>query len=167
MKNFKKIFTKVFDENIEKIFRFIFLKVNSREVAEDLAQQVFLKLWEKISEIENPKAFLYKVARDLTIDYYRKEKKVTTVSIDDLPISDARVNIEREVIVNSEIDLIKNALRSLPENYQNVIILHYLNDLSIKEISKILNKSENATRVLISRALSLLKEKLNPKSNLS
>jgi RNA polymerase sigma-70 factor (ECF subfamily) len=65
------------------------------------------------------------------------------------------------MILNSDLEQVKAALVNLRDDYQNVIVWRYLDDLSIPEIAKILDKSETAARVLLHRALKALKNELN------
>ncbi|HOW13181.1 MAG TPA: sigma-70 family RNA polymerase sigma factor [Candidatus Pacearchaeota archaeon] len=161
MSNLKKEFSKIYDKYINQIYRFVFLKVNSKEIAEDITSETFLKVWEsyKNNKIENVSAFLYQVARNLLTDYYRQKSRTQFLPLDSVSIIDPSNNLKEESQDKSDIEIIKSALSRLEnENYQNIIIWHYLNDLSIKEISKINNQSEGAVRVMLSRALKELKE---------
>ena len=165
MTNLRKVFSKIYDRYIDKIYRFIFLKVNSQEIAQDLTSETFLRGWEsfqaKNEEIENIQAFLYRIARNLVTDYYREKGRTQVVSAEFVSIVDPRQNLEEKSLLNSDVDNIKRALASLKENYQNVIIWHYLDDLPIQEVANLLDKSEEATRVLLHRALKALKNELN------
>jgi len=164
MENLRKIFSKIYDRYIDKIYRFIFLKVNSQEIAQDLTSETFLRGWESFkngNKIENPQAFLYKIARNLVTDHYREKGRAQVVSAEYVPIVDPRQNLEEKSLLNSDIDNVKMALASLPEEYQDVIIWHYLDDLSIPEIAKMLDKSEGAVRVMLHRALKVLRNGLN------
>ncbi len=161
MSNLKKEFSKIYDKYINQIYRFVFLKVNSKEIAEDITSETFLKAWEsyKNNKIENVSAFLYQVARNLLTDYYRQKSRTQFLPLDSVSIIDPSNNLKEISENKSDIETIKSALFRLEnENYQNIIIWHYLNDLSIKEISKINNQSEGAVRVMLSRALKELKE---------
>ncbi len=165
MDDLRKLFSKIYDEHIDKIYRFVYLKVNSREIAEDLTSEAFSKTWAVFrtkKEIENIKAFLYKTARNLVTDYYRQKGKIRIVAMDNPFLVDPRYNLEEEAKVNSDILYIRKALSDLKEDYQNVIIWYYLDDLSIGDISKILGRTEQTTRVLLHRALKALKNKLEP-----
>ena len=164
MANLRKIFSKIYNQYIEKIYRFIFLKVNSQEIAQDLTSETFLRGWESFkngTKIENPQAFLYQIARNLVTDHYREKGRTQIVSAEFVPIVDPRQNLEEKSLLKSDIDNIRLALVSLREDYQNVIIWHYLDDLPIPEIAVMLDRTEEATRVLLSRALQALREKLN------
>jgi RNA polymerase sigma-70 factor (ECF subfamily) len=165
MDKLKKEFSKIYDKYVEKIYRFIFLKVNSKEVAEDLTSETFLRTWKVFSQsnpkIENISAFLYKTARNLITDYYREKGRVQIISPDlGRPIVDPRQNLEKQAILNSEIERIQKALLELDEDYQNAIIWYYLNELSIQEVANLLERTVPATRVLISRAIKALREKI-------
>lgn len=159
-------FSKIYDQNIDKIYRFIFLKVSSQEVAQDLASETFLRTWEKFknernSPIENPRAFLYQTARNLVIDHYREKGKFQVMPVELAPLADPEGDLEQKAILVSEIDTVKAALADLKnEDYQNVIIWHYLEDLPIPEVAKLLDRTEEATRVLLHRALKSLKARL-------
>lgn len=167
MANLRKTFSKIYDQYIDKIYRFIFLKVNSQEIAEDLCSETFLKGWEALKKsqnpesnnrkIENPPAFLYQIARNLVTDYYREKGRTQVVSTESTPVVDPREDLGEKAMLESDIDNIRTALVSLKEEYQNMIIWYYLDDLSILEIAKILDKSEGAIRVQLHRALKALR----------
>jgi len=171
MDNPRKEFSKIYDQLIDKIYRFIFLKVNSQEIAEDLASETFLRVWEvydktrnngdfEIPKIENPRAFLYRIARNLVTDYYRKKDKNPTISTEFVAITDPKENLEEKAQKDSDLYTIRQAMVNLKDDYQNVIIFHYLDDLPIKEVAEMLDKSEENTRVLLHRALKALKKNI-------
>jgi len=164
MANLRKIFSKIYNQYIDKIYRFIFLKVNSQEIAQDLTSETFLRGWESFKngkKIENPQAFLYQIARNLVTDHYREKGRTQVVSAEYVPIVDPREDLEGKAMLRSDINTIRLALANLAEDYQNVIIWHYLDDLPIPEVAVLLNRSEQATRVLLSRALAALRQKIN------
>ena len=164
MADLRKKFSKIYDRYIDRIYRFIFFKVNSQEVAEDLTSETFLRTWAafKNQEIENIQAFLYQTARNLVTDYYREKGKTQVISADyHSPITDLRQNLEERAMLSSDLNTIRKALAELNEDYQNVIIWYYLDDLSISEVANLLGRTEEATRVLLHRALESLRQKLN------
>lgn len=160
----KKFFSKFYDNNVEKIYRFVFLKVRSEEASKDLTSESFLRLWEQLkspTEIENPRAYLYQIARNLVADHYRKKEKNKTTSLEFIQIIDERANSEEKTVLESDVSRIRIALSNLKEEHQDVLIWYYLDELSVPEIAKIENKSENAVRVNIHRALQALKKELS------
>jgi len=169
MANQRKEFGKIYDKYIEKIYRFVYLKVSSGDIAQDICSETFLKGWEyfKVQKVDNPQAFLYRIARNLVIDHYRQKGRAQFVSTENLPIADPQIGIEEKIAITSDIEQIKADLTNLKEDYQNVIIFRYLDDLSIPEISKMMNKSEENCRVLLHRALKALKEVCNKNRNIT
>ena len=171
MANLRKEFSKIYDQCIGKIYRFIYLKVSSEEIAQDLCSETFLKGWEaykeaqnpksKSQKIENPSAFLYRIARNLVTDHYRQKGRNQTISTEFVSIIDPQPDLEEIASLGSDISQVKVALVGLKEDYQNVIIWHYLDDLSIKEVAKLLEKSEQTTRVTLHRALKALRQECN------
>ena len=159
-------FSKIYDDYINKIYRFIFLKVNSQEIAEDLCSETFLRCWETFkkneNKIENIQAFLYQIARNLVTDHYRGKARVQLVSTEFMPIIDPNpeIDLKEKSFVNSDIKTIRSALANLKEDYQNIIICHYIDDLSISETADILEKSQGAVRVMLHRALKALKNEI-------
>jgi len=164
MANYRKEFGKIYDQCINKIYRFIFLKVNSEEIAQDLCSETFLRGWESYKnnpKIENPSAFLYRIARNLVIDYYREKGRTNFVSPEIVPIADPSPGIEEKAALNSDLDQVKAVLADLKREYQDVIIYRYLDELSIPEIAKIMEKSEGTVRVTLHRALRALRTIVN------
>ena len=172
MENLQKLYSQIYDKYVDKIYRFIFLKVNSQEVAEDLSSETFLRGWQAFYErqgnnsknhkkIENPPAFLYQIARNLVVDFYREKGKCQVVSVENNPIADPGINLEEKSLIDSEFQEIKGALSNLKDDYQTVIIWYYLDDLPVPEIARALKKSEQATRVMLHRALKALKTTIN------
>ena len=168
-KNDKEAFIKAYDLYVDQLYRFIYFKVGNREEAEDLSSSVFLKTWNYILEkkLENPntlKALLYKIARNLIIDHYRKTKGRESVSLDNengIKIIDEKQNPNYGLELKADLLVLETKLPKLKDEYREVIILRFFNELSIKEIAEILDKSKGNVRVLIYRALNALKELLS------
>ena len=163
----RKLFSRIYDKYIDKIYRFVFFKVKSKEIAEDLTSETFSRTWavfrERGEDIDNIQAFMYKTARNLISDHYRQNERFKTVPIDGQltpAIADPKQEIEKDSLLNYDVRLVKEALSGLKEDYQNVIVWHYLNDISISAIARMLDRSNNATRVLLHRAIKALREKI-------
>ena len=167
-KNDKEAFVKAYDLYVDQIHRFIYFKVGSREEAEDLCSAVFLKTWNYILENtlkdhKTLKALLYKIARNLIIDHYRKNKNKETISLDGdngIQIIDEQQGAAKIMELKTDLLVLETKLPELKDEYREVIILRFVNELSIKEIAEILDKPKGNIRVLIFRALKALKELL-------
>lgn len=168
MDKLKKEFGQIYDDNVDRIYRFVYLKVNSQEIAQDITADTFTKVWKSYlasqkgpfnKKIKNERAFCYRIARNLVTDYYRKKATSNPISLDyNIPIVDTKeTTLEERAMINSDMEGVRKALAGLKDEYQNIIIWHYLDELSVPEIAKMIKRSEGTTRVRIHRALSALK----------
>ena len=117
MADYKKKFNKIYDEYVGKIYRFVYVKVSSKETAEDLTSQAFTKSWQAMkggADIKNPKAFVYQIARNLVIDFYRERAKRPTVSEEFIKfMPDQSVNIEQKAQ--------QKALKSIIDGFRRMV----------------------------------------------
>lgn len=166
----EKKFLKFYDENVANLYRYIYFRVGSKESTQDLTSECFFKYLRSNSQIKNPRAFLYQIARNLIVDFYRQSAK-KPLSLEEITakgpdFNDSRVDLHEQAQRAGDIEAIKKSLGSLKEEYQEVIILRYIDELEINEIVEILGKKQGAVRTLISRALKALRGilKENPKA---
>jgi len=161
MNNLQEQFSQIYDQYIQSIYRFVFIKTNSQFTAEDLTAEVFTKLWEKFQEgrkIDNPKAFLYQSARNIVIDHYRKKgSNPVSPMNEDIEIAD-NTDMQEDAIKMADMRMIQHGISQLKDDYQNAVIWYYLDQMPIADVAKTLNKSEGATRTMLSRAVQELKD---------
>jgi RNA polymerase sigma-70 factor (ECF subfamily) len=168
MKDYTEQFSLIYDQYIEKIYRFVYLKVSSQEIAEDITSKVFLRGWERFQKgpdkIDNTGAFLYQVARNSVIDYYREKGRANMVSPENVPeITDNKVNLQEKAILGSDIEIVKSAISKLKQDYQDVVIWHYLDGMDVSEIALAMDKPVGTIRVMLHRGLKALREELEGK----
>lgn len=163
MDKIRKKFSHFYIIYVEKIYRFVYLKVSSQEIAEDLTSRVFTQGWNKFrigQDIKNPRAYIYQIARNEVVNYYREKSKFKTVSVESVEIVDPQLGVEEKSRLESDLKEVKKAISCLNDDYQNVIIWRYLDNLPIKEIAGIMEKPEGTVRVMLHRALNEVKKKL-------
>ena len=151
-----------YDAHSEAIFRHCYFRLFSRERAKEIMQDTFMRTWEQMAkgvEIKNVKAFLYRIATNLIIDETRKRK---TDSLDYLQTKGFNPSFEEEDKVFDHIDVgkVKEMLNTMDIKYRDAITMRYVDDLSVKEISEILNISQNVVSVRIHRGLKEIKKLL-------
>jgi len=164
----QQAFINAYDLYVDQLYRFIYFKVGNSEDAEDLTSAVFLRAWAYLIEnkiiIEKTlKALLYKIARNLVIDYYRKINHRNNVSLDNINVNEKNlIDEKQDLIKQSEIafdlTIVETKLPKLKDEYREVIVLRFINELSIDEITEILDKSKGSVRVLLHRALKAMKD---------
>lgn len=173
-----EVYGKLYDIYVDQIYRFIYFKVPSREEAEDLTSEVFLKTWQYISgensgKIENLRAFLYQTARNSVIDFYRT-KGLPDESLDEdseatdqpkIEVADPKQDLVRKIELCSDFETAKKNLQKLKSEYQEAIVLRFVEELSIDEIASITGKAEGTVRVLLHRAVTALKKTMNQKNS--
>ncbi len=156
-------FGMVYDLYFEKVYRFVYYRVNHRQTAEDLVAEVFTKAWNKLPEIQNPNLFnawIYQIARNLVIDFYRSRKfEVDIQTLEN--VLEYEENILERTNLQFQQKIMLAALKKLSPDQQIVIKLKFLDELDNSEIAKILNKSEGAIRVIQHRAIVELKNILS------
>ncbi|MDD4761433.1 MAG: RNA polymerase sigma factor [Candidatus Pacebacteria bacterium] len=155
-------FGKLYDIHQPKIYRFIILKVGNKEESEDITHQVFLSAWQNIKSFrikEVPfSSWLYKIAKNKIIDYYRSKKPVFSIeSVDENTLKSSSFP-ELLTEKSMELEKIRNAMTKITEEQQDVLIMRFIEDLPIKEVAVTLNKSIGAIKLIQFRAINKLKK---------
>lgn len=148
----------IYDHYHQRIHRYIFFKVPHPEDADELASEVFLRGWEYATstKVDNINAVLYRIARNLIADFYRSRK--VTGSLDEAQNIASGHSVEETVMIREELRHILQKLKKLKDEYREVLVMKYLDELSNKEIASALDKSTNNVRVLLYRARKALQE---------
>jgi RNA polymerase sigma-70 factor (ECF subfamily) len=156
----EKLLYRLLDQYEEPLFRFVYFKINHRESALDIVQDIFTKVWIYICDgkkIEHEQAFLYRTARNAVIDHYKKSR---TSSLD--AILEEHPEVEPGTAKNeydkvSDKILVQQLINTLPEEDATVLYLRFVEDKSLDDIARLLGKTKNATTVKIHRAVEKLK----------
>ena len=157
----RQLFLDAYDEHADAIFRHCVFRVFSRERAEELVQETFVRFWEylgKEKKIENIRAFLYRIATNLIIDESRKKK---TESLDALledspylePQGEGADSVERAALMREAMDY----MQKLKPEEREIIMMRFIDDLSPKEIAEVLRTNPNVVSVRLHRALQSLR----------
>lgn len=159
--------TDLYNAYFERIYNFIFYRTSHKETAEDLTEDVFVKAFAKLRGLTEPKAFegwLFQIARNKVIDYYRSKKQV--VPLEEIENTlEYETNIVDLVNLQTQQTLFIKLLKELSPEQQQVIKLKFLEDIDNDAIAQMLNKTEGAIRVIQHRAISKLKELIDSVSN--
>lgn len=136
----------------------------NRSLAEDLTSEIFLKALEKFdtfdSETASFQSWIYSIAHNHLIDHYRLARSETSLEeIRETP--GEAIDWGAALDTKKQVELISKKIADLPDAYAEIITLKYINELSNREISKVLNKSAVGVRVTLHRALNALREKMN------
>lgn len=154
-----QVLTRAHDDFSRGLSRYAHLKIYDIATGDDLVQTTFMKTWQylqKTGKIELMRAFLYHVLNLLIIDEYRKKKTVSLDLLTEEGLELEAINSENiyNVIDGKALALL---IQKLPEKYRSAITMRYTNDLSLKEMSVITNKSQNTMSVQVHRGLAKLR----------
>jgi RNA polymerase sigma-70 factor (ECF subfamily) len=144
-----------------ELLNFIKAKVNDEYEAEDILQEVFIKIYKNIEQLDDEsklKSWLFKITRNTIIDHYRKSKS-SELQIQE--IEDTLVNEEENTNMNDEISTcLKLFLKELPDKYKEPLEMYEFKGMKHREISKELNISLSGSKTRIQRAREKLREVL-------
>lgn len=153
---------------------FMYRAVHNSAIAEELAQEVFLRVY-RSRQTYNAEAkfstWLYRIASNLAVNYARDtkaERAAPSVSIDQpdeetgtsLDVADVRPNIEQNLLREERLAAIRRHVHALPERQRQAVLMHKYQGLDYKQIAQVLNLSESATKSLLFRAYETLRERL-------
>jgi RNA polymerase sigma-70 factor (ECF subfamily) len=140
----------------------------TKESIEDVVQNIFIKVYVNINSFRKGQRFsswLYGIAHNESIDYWRKNKKHANISLDEnielASILSSGENIEEDLFRKEEGEHIRMILDQLPVKFKEVLVLRYLEDKDYQEISDILKKPVSTIGTLLHRAKAYLKKILN------
>lgn len=159
--------TEIYDQYVGRIRNYIYHRVGQVELAEDLTAQVFIKMLEAVRSGQGWRVsfigWLYRIAHNLVIDYYRRRSRATFIDIDDAepiravdgdPVRTAEAVLDRQHL--------HEALNLLTEEQAQVITLRFLEDRSIAEVAEYMEKTEGAIKALQYRAVLALRRVMQP-----
>lgn len=161
-------FFEIYDETYPLVVRLIVSKINNISNVSDLVQNVFMnfyKAYKKDNYIKNYKYFIMDLTKKELYNYYHKMEK-EKANVLDIDFSTIENIVKSSEII--EIDFIKKTQReavwkfvkTLDLTTQKILVLHYLEELSIKDISILLQVNENTVKTKLYRSISLLKERM-------
>jgi len=160
-------FGQIYDLYFDKVYRFVYFRVNHREAAEDLVSETFIRAWDKLDRISSPESFsgwVYQIARNLVIDYYRSRKENVDIALLENVLS-YEDNVVNRTDLGFQQQIFLKFLDQLGEEQQLVLKMKFLEDLDNPEIAAILNKTEGAVRVIQHRAIAELKKLIAASNN--
>ena len=156
-------FGELYERYAKLIHRFMFAHLDHRIDAEDLTEEVFLRVWRTLPNFREQGvpfgAYLYHIARNVLIDHYRRNKRsFRDISIEDSYVVDHNPDPSETVTNTLEHQELREVLVQLRDDYREVLVLRFLSELSPEETAQVMKRSVGAVRVLQHRALSAMRK---------
>lgn len=157
------MFSEIVDRYKDRVYSLATKLINTQSDAQDLAQEVFIKVFKELHKFEYRSSFstwIYKVTYNTCMDYNRKNKKwFKLLNFDhETENSVSIINVEEKAIENQTQDYLKKQVFGLNEKYRTVIILYHFEGLSYEKISEILNVPLKTVETRLYRGRKILKQ---------
>jgi RNA polymerase sigma-70 factor, ECF subfamily len=169
MESHEERYLKAFEDYNEALFRHASIRVSDREKAIDIVHDTFTKVWSYVRsghQIDSYRSFLYKVLNNLIIDEYRKRKEssldalLAVEGVDEGSFPDLTESTVEALAATIDGKQAFALLSELPDEYREVIIMRFIDELGPREISELIEESENVISVRLHRGLKLLRAKV-------
>ncbi|HBP00462.1 TPA: hypothetical protein DD617_04735 [Candidatus Uhrbacteria bacterium] len=154
-------FAVLYEKHVSAVRRFLFLKLPTPQDAEDAVSTTFFRLWNYLTAadaVESISGLIFTIARGVVAEFYR------TRHPEHVPLSEGEEQSDQTnlLYLSADIALVRQALNRLEDRDQELIVLRFFEGRSIREIATHFQKTENATRVMLHRALKQLRSMLQP-----
>ncbi|MDE3839445.1 RNA polymerase sigma factor SigX [Bacillus methanolicus] len=162
------VFEELYSKYHQDVFQFLYYMVKNRELAEDLVQEVYIRVLKSYKRFEgksSEKTWLFSIARNVAIDFFRKQKGWKQRLIEKFDWSTQQVKDEHPIpeeiaLQNEEIRTLYDCLDKCSVDQKMVIVLRYLHELSIAETAEALGWTESKVKTTQHRALKVLKKEM-------
>jgi len=156
--------SKIYEMYFDKIYRYLAVRIRNEAEAEDLTQQVFMKVLQSISSYKSQgvpfSSWIYRIAHNQMVDFMRQQNKKATVDIEGLQIPYAGDDPQQAMEKQVDVQALKEATRKLTASQQEVLSLRFTGELPIARCAEIMGKSEGAIKALQHSAVMALRKLL-------
>ncbi|MCF7844754.1 MAG: sigma-70 family RNA polymerase sigma factor [Kiritimatiellales bacterium] len=158
-------FAQAYEEYADAIFRHCAFRVFDRDLGKELMQDAFMKTWEYIAkgnDIDNVRAFLYKTANNLVINYIRRKNLRKVVSLEDMQESgfDIEGASGKEIKESIDAKAVLSVLGTIKEPHRSLLVMRYIDELKPVEIASLIGGTANAISVKLNRAVKYLRSSM-------
>jgi len=161
-----RAFGELYERHVTSIYRYVYYRVGNVEDAEDLTARVFMRALKHIYSYNDRgvpfTAWLYRIAHNVVANFHRDNSRHPSVPLDEVELQDAHHDdADAHIDGQQERDRLLRAIRKLPEDRQQLVVLKFVEQLQNAEIGQIMNRSEGAIKSLYHRTLMQLREVLD------
>lgn len=155
-----KAYEHVYRKYADKVFNYFWYRTgHDKPLSEDLMQETFLRAFQQREKYKakgySYLTYLLTIAHNLLVDYYRKPK---SVPVEDLSTEEVPYEITEELANKSDAEALWRAVQTLPQTQRDALLMFYQQEIPIRDIAKVMNTSENAVKLNLSRTRKKLSE---------
>lgn len=174
-------FRELVDLYQNKIYHLAYRMLGNIHEAEDVVQETFLRVYNNLGRFDPSQKFstwIYRIGTNLCIDHLRKRKRKSSLSLDanlydsdhvdghNLMPTDEAEQPENRLILSETKRQVREAVDNLPEQYKSIVILRYLHDMSLQEVSEVLDMPVTTIKTRLHRAREYLRKQMAPDQEL-
>jgi RNA polymerase sigma-70 factor (ECF subfamily) len=157
-------FGELYERYVDQIYAYLYYRTSSTWEAQDLTERVFLRAMEHLPKYSFRgapfSAWLYRIAHNLVANWHRDARRRKIVSLEDALERSSSHDPEEDAVRAEEYATVREAVRRLSQERQNLLVLKMVNELSNREIAQILDKTEGAVKALFHRTMVALEEEI-------
>lgn len=155
-----KLFEPIYKKYADKVFNYFWYRTgHNKPLSEDLMQETFLRAFERRSKYQargySYLTYLLTIAHNLLIDYYRRPK---SIPVEDVPTDIVPYEITHDLDKKSDAEALWRAVQTLPKQNRDILLMFYQEDMSVRDIAEVMQMSENAVKLNLSRTRKKLSE---------
>ncbi len=167
MSDIEEIFEHAYTDYADAIFRHCAFRLMNREIGKELMQDAFLRMWKELqkgTDVLNMRAFLYRIANNLIVDYVRKKKEQ---SLDELQESGWDIGVDKTQEMQDQVQFhdVLACLKSLRVDDRELIVMRYIDGLTPSDIAEVVRQSPNTVSVRLHRAIKELRSFMHSPAN--
>ena len=153
----------LYEQHVERIYTYVYYRTGSQQDAEDLTARTFFKALDHIGNYTSRgipfSAWLYRIAHNLVANWHRDRSRRPVVPLDQhIAVSEIAIHPEVEAIAHEEQGILLEAVRALPDDRQQLLILKFVERMSNAQIGEVMGRTEGAIKSLYHRTLNTLRE---------
>jgi RNA polymerase sigma-70 factor (ECF subfamily) len=152
-------FTELYRANVQPIYRYIFARVQSQPIAEDLTSEVFMRALEGLADYQDRAtpllAWLFRIAHGRVVDYIRHAQYTDSQDIETIEVG-VEYDFDGALMADQKVDEVLHAVKTLSDDHRQILMLRFVEDYSLESASALIGKSLSATKALQRRALQAL-----------
>ncbi|MDD4990127.1 MAG: RNA polymerase sigma factor [Candidatus Pacebacteria bacterium] len=161
LKGDEKTFEILVKRYLKPIYSFVYKNIGNPAEAENITQDVFVKIWKnlkKFNKQKNFKSWIFTIAKNASIDFLRKKKPMASLDFNE-PI-DCEISPEQKAYNKSKEDFLTNSLTNLSPKYKEVLVLRYQSNFTFRKIAEELDKPINTVKSWHRRGLLALRKQM-------
>lgn len=160
-----RAFGELYARHVRRIYNYIYYRTGNHHDAEDLTARVFQRALKHVGTFEDKgvpfTAWLYRIAHNLVANWHRDRSRRPVVPLDQhVAVSEIAIHPEVEAIANEEQGILLEAVRELPDDRQQLLILKFVERMSNAQIGEVMGRTEGAIKSLYHRTLNTLREEV-------